>query len=250
MKNTYLKKFIKILYIEKYIFLVIAVVVYSSYTLISERFDGSAVKGRFIVNIGKYHTIDFKKGFQLTPIEEPNKLFSYLESYEFFESIDQKKCKIDMVDISRRNYIVRLNDIYVEIILRFNDRKHVLNCLDIIRKKIEERHVALFKNYIDTINFQIETLKSILKTNQTELPTERLQNSSLMEMQQNITPLILHRNSLLKTYRSTSFLNQRTYPVQSVYYGNVKIGIILCSLISVSLFIVYIFIKHRKQLDF
>ena len=37
--------------------------VYSSYAYISEKFDGSAVKGRFTVNIGKYHTIDFKKGF-------------------------------------------------------------------------------------------------------------------------------------------------------------------------------------------
>ena len=177
-------------------------------------------------------------------------LFSYLESYEFFESIDQKKCLISMVDISRRNYIVRLNDMYVEVILRFRDRENVLNCLDLIRKKIEERHVNLFKNYIDTINFQIENLQSIFETNQTELPTEKLQNSSIMEMQQNITPLILHRNSLLRTYVATNFLNQRTYLVQSLYYGNILIGIILCSIITISLFVVYIFIKHQKKLDF
>ena len=58
--NKYLKKLFQIFNIEKYIFLIIAVVVYSSYAYISNKFDGSAVKGRFTVNIGKYHTISLK----------------------------------------------------------------------------------------------------------------------------------------------------------------------------------------------
>ena len=66
-----------------------------------------------------------QKGMMVNKIEKKDTLAGYLKSYEFFSTINKEKCSLTSFDLSKRNFIVRNNDYYVDIILRFNDKKRI-----------------------------------------------------------------------------------------------------------------------------
>ena len=250
INNNYIRKILKNIFKEKYIFILIFILIYFAFNSVGEKFSGKASKGRFSIDSGTYLTIDRQKGLMVTNIEKKEKLAGYLKSYEFFSSINQEKCSLNSFDLSKRNYIVRNNEFYVDIILRFNDKKRISNCLKAIENNIIMRHDFLYNSYIQHLNFQIETLKEIYNEYRDNLPTEKLQQTSIFDLQTKLTPLLMHRNSLIETYKETKIINKREYDEKSIYYASPIVGIFISFLMSILLFIIYFFIKYQKLLKF
>ena len=252
MKNynkKYLLNILSIIFKEKYVLMIIFAAIFSSYYLLGGKYSGEATKGRFSIKVGSYLTIDRLRGIILTQVEKPEYLISYLKSYEFFSSLN-KKCTLKADDMPQRNYVVRKSELYVDVILRFSEREKILLCLEAIEDNINKRHEERFQRYTDIINYQIKSLREIFKKNYEELPSEKLRQSSIMNLQEAITPLILQRNSVIQTFEPTLFLNQRTYQEKSVYYSSTLIGVLISIIMTISIFLVYIFIKYSKKLNF
>ena len=247
IKQPYLFRLLSIIFKEKYIFIIIFASIFLAYSFVGGKYTGEAVKGRFSIKVATFFTND-AEGMLMKQIESNEVLISYLKSFEFFSSIN-KNCTLSVDDLAQRNYVVRKNEFYVDVILRFSERKKILTCLDAIRENVHARHEALFKTYIDTINYQIDNLRIIFKKNMSELSDLYRQNS-ILNLQNTLTPMILNRNTLLQSITSTKFLNQRTYSEESVYYSNSLVGLVISIIMSLSIFIIYIFIKHSKKLNF
>ena len=246
----YIRTLLKILFKEKYILLLILSIVSFLYFVLGDKFTGSAVKGRFTIDIGSYYLADQEQGMILTPIEKPEYLVAYLKSYEFFYLTNKKKCLITLNDLHKRNYSIIQKDFFVDIILRFNETDKVLTCLKAMKENISNRHKIRFDNYVGELDAQIENLKQFFEENRDDLPTEELKQYSIARLQAQLMPIVMYRDSLIRTYKQTKFVNERSYEVKSSYYSSKIIGSAICLVLSLSLFLVYIFIKHQKKLKF
>ena len=235
---------------EKYIFILIFILIYFAFNAVGEKFSGQASKGRFSIDIGTYLVVDRQKGMMVNKIEKKDTLAGYLKSYEFFSTINKEKCSLTSFDLSKRNFIVRNNDYYVDIILRFNDKKRISNCLEAIEKNIISRHNFLYKSYIEFLDFKIENLRAIYKEYSDNLETYRLKQSSIFELQTKLTPLLMQRSSFIETYEGTRIINKREYDEKSIYYASPIVGVFISFLMSILLFIIYFFIKYQKLLKF
>lgn len=247
IKQRYLSRLLSIIFKEKYIFIIIFASIFLAYSFVGGKYTGEAVKGRFSIKVATFFTSNSKEMLS-KQIESNENLISYLKSFEFFSSIN-KNCTLSLDDLAQRNYVVRKNEFYVDVILRFSERKKILTCLDAITENVSARHEELFKKYIDTINYQIDNLRDLFKRNMLELSDENRQDY-MMDLQRILTPMILNRNTLLQTVTSTKFLNQRTYNEESVYYSSSLVGLVISIIMSLSIFLIYIFIKHSKKLNF
>jgi hypothetical protein len=223
-------------------------------------------------------------------IETTNDLFLFLNSYQFFLQFNDKQyrgCPISKAARGDKNYKVYEKNLHVEIIIRSTSKANVEKCLSFIENIIFERHDQIKSNYESLINMQMDAIleeSSMMQklldesTNHddefisdleipndltfgenfiVELEKRREINNMLstrfmvdMNELKSLSPWKTNLRMFTETFQKTEIFDYRVYQIGSLHYSNPVLSSIILFILSLSLFLVFIFIRYKKKLNF
>ena len=251
-------------------------------------FNGEAYKGRFTVDIGSYYSLrDSMPTKNLIESTDDLFLFlnSY-QFFLQFNDKQYRSCPISKAAMADKNFKVYKKGLHIEIIVRSTSQEKVEKCLLFIKNIIFERHNTIRSNYEKLINLQMQGIleeslmikklldknykdQSIKFTPEIKLPNDLsfVENFMLeMEKRKEVTNLLSNRfmvdiNELkslspwktnlrmfTESFQKTEIFDHRVYPINSRYYSDPFISSIMLFILSLSLFLVFIFIRYKKKL--
>lgn len=268
MKFAFFKTLAELVLKEKYKLFLIMLFVCIIFFSVFKKLDQDFFKGRFAVQPGSYYTMTGSLQPEFNLVESNSSLINFLKSYPFFFQMKAEKCKLGEIAIQNGKYIVREQDLYVEVLVKKVSRKEVNNCLKAIEKFILNRHNSLFNNHIKLIKMQIEGLEEtydlesqmlhdlVDSTNDPVLKEKTLRSYSKfdlnlieLEKRKTIAPWSLNLNTFLKTKKNTTILDYRVYDSQVKTFNSIQASIALCFGISLALFLIFIFIRYQKKFN-
>ena len=94
-------------------------------------------------------------------------------------------------------------------------------------------------------NFMLELEKRKVRNN-------ILSNKFMVEMNElrSLSPWMTNLRMFNESFQKTDIFDRRIYPESSKYYSNPFISSIILFILSLSLFLVFIFIRYKKKLNF
>lgn len=274
---------------EKLKFLFLTFVIFSIFFFGTKGFNGEAYKGRFTVDIGSYYSLrDSIPTKNLIESTDDLFLFlnSY-QFFLQFNDKQYRSCPISKAARVDKNYKVYKKGTHVEIIIRSTSQEKVEKCLLFIKNIIFERHNSIKSNYERLINLQIDAIseeslkiKKLLDNNsedenikftpEIELPNDlSFVDNFILEMEKrkrasnllstkymvdvnelrSLSPWKINLRMFTESFQKTELFDYRVYPIDSRYYSNPFISSIILFILSLSLFLVFIFIRYKKKLN-